>query len=174
MRELNLFVVASLLAGCAAQAPVPVSKSPVTNVSVAEVRADAGRFIGTQVRWGGEITYVENKAEVTWVEIVSRQLRRSGQPRETGESGGRFIASFQGFADPVVYRVGQPLTVLGKIKELIQRPIGDHDYSFPVVEVTASVLWPIESESPQYNYPPPWWYYDPWPYSPWPYPHYYW
>jgi outer membrane lipoprotein len=104
MKNSATIFVALILFGCAAQIPVPISKTPVANVSVAEVKADTARFIDTEVRWGGVIARVENKAKETWVEIVSRQLRASGQPREAGGSGGRFIASFQGFFDPVVYK----------------------------------------------------------------------
>ena len=169
MRKIGIVYVVLVLVGCAAQVPVPVSKTPVANVSVAEVRADATRFIDTKVRWGGTIARVENKATKTWIEIVSRQLRSSGQPEEAGGSSGRFIASFQGFFDPVVYKKGQQLTELGSISGQTKRSIGEHDYSFPVVSVTASYLWPVEPDRAYYEYPPPFWYYDPWPH-----PHYYW
>lgn len=135
---------------------------------------DIDRFKGVEVRWGGEITYVENKAEDTWIEVVSRPLSKSGRPNEDGPSGGRFVARFKGFADPVVYQVGQQLTVLGTIEGKSRRAIGDFEYAFPVVSVTGSHLWPPEPEVDR-DYPP-WWYYDPWPfYPPWPYyPPYYW
>jgi len=174
MKNISLIFVVSALFGCAAQVPVPVSKVPVSNVSVAEVRADATLFTGTEVRWGGTISRVENKATETWVEIVSRQLRASGQPREAGGSSGRFIAIFQGFFDPVVYKKGLQLTVLGSINGQTTRTIGEHDYTFPVVSVTASYLWPVEPEPGSYDYPPPFWYYDPWPFYPWSHRHYYW
>ena len=174
MKNIGYPFIVLLLFGCAAQAPVPVSKIPVAKVSVAEVRADSTRFIGTEVRWGGTISRVENKATETWVEIVSRQLRASGQPREAGKSSGRFVASFKGFMDPVVYKIGQQLTVLGSITGQTKRSIGEHEYSFPVVSVTASYLWPVALEPGYYDYPPPFWYYDPWPFYPWSHPHYYW
>jgi outer membrane lipoprotein len=174
MKKIGSILIVLVLFGCAAQAPVPYSKIPVARVSVAEVRADVSRFIGTEVRWGGVITRVENKAEETWVEVVSRQLWASGQPREAGGSGGRFIASFQGFFDPVVYKKGLQLTVLGSIKGQTKRLIGEHEYSFPLLSVTASYLWPVRTQPAYYDYPPPFWYYDPWPYYPWSHPHYFW
>lgn len=173
MKIFGLTFTVFVLVGCAAQVPVPVSKTPVANVSVGEVRADATRFTDTKVRWGGTIARVENKATETWVEIVSRQLRSSGQPREAGGSSGRFIASFKGFFDPVVYKKGLQLTVLGTIKGEIKRPIGEHEYTFPLVTVSASHLWPEIQDQYYYDYPPSWWYYDPWPYYRWPYFPYY-
>lgn len=174
MKNIGYPFVVLILFGCAATGPLPVSQTPVSQVPVAEVRADPSRFIGTEVRWGGVITQVENKTKDTWVEIVSRPLRRSGQPRESGGSSGRFIAVFEGFFDPVVYQKGLQLTVLGSITGQTKRSIGEHDYSFPMVSVTASYLWPEAPDPDYYNYPPHWWYYDPWPYYRWPYPPYYW
>jgi outer membrane lipoprotein len=174
MKNIGSVIFVLILIGCASQAPVPISKIPVGNVSVAEVRADTARFIDSEVRWGGVITKVENKASQTWVEIVSRKLNKNGQPKVSGESGGRFIASFKGFADPIVYKTGNLLTVLGTVEGQTTRPIGEYAYSFPVVTVTASYLWQVEPNPVQYDYPPPSWYYDPWPFYPWPYPPYYW
>jgi len=174
MKRAGFIFVVLIFFGCAAQPPVPYSKTPVARVSVAEVRADVAHFTGTEVRWGGAISRVDNKTNETWIEIVSRQLRTSGQPRDAGKSSGRFIASFKVFADPVVYKIGQQLTVLGSITGQTKRPIGEHDYLFPMVTVTASVLWPVEPDPAYYDYPPPFWYYDPWPYYPWSHPHYYW
>lgn len=167
-------MIVALLYGCAVQPPAPISRIPAGNVSLSEVRSDIKRFVGTEVRWGGEITRVENKAKYTWIEVVSRKLMQNGQPEFNGASQGRFIASFKGFADPVVYQVGMQLTVLGPIEGQSARSIGEFSYSFPVVSVTSSFLWPVVVETVEHDHPP-WWYYDPWPYYPWPYfPPYYW
>lgn len=170
----SLIFLIFLVAGCATQPPASIRHIPTTKVSVAQVRADFERFKGAEVRWGGEIVYVENRANDTWIEVVSRTLGNSGRPNEGGYSDGRFIASFKGFADPVVYQTGQQLTVLGEVQGLSRRTIGEYEYAYPVVSVTGSYLWQPE---PEVRYEPvPWWYYDPWPfYPPWPYyPPYYW
>ena len=174
MKNIVFLMLVLMLVGCAAQVPLPVSKKPVGSLTVAEARTDTARFIGTEIRWGGVITRVENKAKETWIEIASRELRGNGQPKEAGLSGGRFIASFPGFADPVVYQVGRQLTVLGPIKGQTKRLIGEHEYLFPVVSVTASNLWMVAPVPDYYDYPLPWWYYDAWPYYPRSYPHYLW
>jgi outer membrane lipoprotein len=173
MKNIIYLIAIYFLIGCASQPPAAISRIPATKASVDEVRADIKRFTGTEVRWGGEITQVENKADHTWIEVVSRELGKNGRPKANSHSGGRFIASFKGFADPVVYQVGQQLTVLGTIEGQSIRTIGEYGYAFPVVSVTGSYLWPVIVESMEHDYPP-WWYYDPWPYYPWPYyPHYY-
>jgi hypothetical protein len=51
MKNIGSVIFVLILIGCASQAPVPISKIPVGNVSVAEVRADTARFIDSEVRW---------------------------------------------------------------------------------------------------------------------------
>ena len=162
--------MAFILSGCASQVPVPISQMPPGNLMLPEVQANPEAFIGSTVRWGGVITRVENQATQTWIELVSRELNKNGQPRTDGKSDGRFIASFQGFADPAVYGTGRLLTVIGTIDTQTTRTIGEYAYSFPVVNVTSSYLWPVETEPVRYEYPPPW-YYDPWPFYHRPYPY---
>lgn len=167
----SLIIILSLLAGCASQIPPLIREAPPQAPTVAEARQAPQQFVGSEVRWGGIITRVENRPEQTWVELVSRPLGRNGEPDNTNSSDGRFIASFSGFVDPLVYATGQRLTVHGTIEGETSRDIGDYRYRFPVVAVDTAHLWPDEPE-PVYYEPAPPWYYDPWwPYYPWPYYH---
>jgi len=171
MKKRWLLIIVMILSGCASKPPLSISKVPSGSLTVAEVQASPGLFIGSEVRWGGMITQVENKASQTWIEVVSRELGRDGKPRNQESSGGRFIASLAGFADPVVYQVGNLLTVVGTIEQQVTRPIGEYQYAFPVVAVTGSYMWMIEPEIQLPDYPPSWRYYDPWPYYYYPYPY---
>jgi len=170
MKNLWFLIIVTILSGCASKPPLSISKVPPGNLTVAEVQANPVLFINSEVRWGGVITQVENKASQTWIEVVSRELGRDGKPREQDSSGGRFIASIAGFADPVVYQIGHLLTVVGTIEQQVKRPIGEYQYTFPVVAVTGSYMWVIKPEILAPDYPPSWRYYDPWPYYYYPYP----
>ena len=157
-----------LLLGACASTPESISKKPHENPSLTQVRIDPDAFAGRDVRWGGVVVKVENKAEQTWIEIVRLNLNSYGRPLTSGGSDGRFIASFDRFLDPVVYEVGRPLTVVGRIEGAEKRPIGEFDYLFPIVAVEGSYLWKTAETRPP-PYPYPWWYYDPWYPHPWPY-----
>jgi len=171
MKRISPLILIILLSGCATQVPIPIKEAPTGNPTVAEVRQGGERFTGTAVRWGGVITHVENKSDRTWVEVVSRELDSDGEPIADSRSDGRFIASFPGFIDPIVYSAGQQITVAGTIKGESSRPIGEYNYNFPIVAVTTSYLWGEEPEPVRHEPPPPW-YYDPWwPYYPGPYYH---
>ena len=166
MKNILLILVCGLLAACASQPPEAISRIPANNPSVAMVRMDIDAYIGSDVRWGGSIAGIENRTDRTWIEIVRQPLYENGRPDSGGRSDGRFIASFDGFLDPVVYEVGRPLTVVGNIEAKLTRKIGEYDYLFPVVAVEGSFLWKKSLPAPPAAYPPPWWYYDPW-YHPW-------
>lgn len=169
---LTLIIVTAVLSGCASRPPLPLSSNTIENINVVQVQADPTRFTGKEIRWGGVIAKVDNHASQTWVEVVSQPLWESGEPQTKGSSSGRFIASFAGFVDPMVYSNGRLLTVVGAITDVSTRPIGEYNYNFPMVAVTASHLWPIEAEvSPSADFPSPWWYYDTWPLYSRPYPY---
>ncbi len=158
----------ALLTACASKPPAAISKLPAENPTLTRVRLDIDDYIGAELRWGGVITKVENKADRTWIEIVGQELGSNGRPNSSGRSDGRFIASFDKFLDPVVYKNGRPLTVVGRIETGVTRPIGEYEYLFPVVEVEGSFLWKKRVPAPAHT--PPWPYYDPW-FHPWPYYH---
>ncbi len=97
---------------------------------------------------------------------MERALHDKDRPISDGVSEGRFIASFEGFADPMIYKVGRPLTVVGKISGQTKRSIGDYDYNFPIVSVVDSHLWNKQAKvntpyyAPYPYYPPIWWHSD--------------
>jgi len=87
---------------------------------------------------------------------VTRQLSNNGQPCGESKSSGRFIARFFGFVDPLEYKVGDFLTVVGSLSGKHLALNGEYAYSFPVVTVSAAYLWPPKKETPDYyGYPPP-------------------
>lgn len=168
MRTISILLACLLLGACASKPPEAISNVPADNPSLTRVRMDIDTYIGAGLRWGGEITRIENRVDSTWIEIVDRPLRENGRPIAGGKSDGRFIASFNKFLDPVVYEVGRSLTVVGTIEGRVNRDIGEYDYQFPLVAVEGSFLWKNPEPVPAAAYPPPWYYYDPW-YYPWSY-----
>lgn len=161
----SLVVINLLTVGCAAQAPPFVREPLPDNPALIQVSADTAAYAGRKLRWGGSIEQLENQAQDTWLEIVERPLDDSGRPRESDQSGGRFIAKVSGFLDPVIYTRGRDITVTGVVAGDLSRKIGGFDYRYVVVKADALHLWsPLLSVTPMY-YDPFW--YDPW-YPYWP------
>jgi len=161
-------LVILLLAGCASsQVPRAIDEAPEKPVSVSQVQQTPDRFLDRRVRWGGTIIAVRNRQRTTEIEILSRPLDSRGRPRGKEPGTGRFIALLTGFADPAEYPEKRLLTVTGRLERLEPRPIGEYPYSYPVVMVEQSHLWPKPTpQGPPYLYPDPW--YHPWhPRHPW-------
>ncbi|WP_295441616.1 Slp family lipoprotein [uncultured Thiodictyon sp.] len=169
------------LGGCASPIPKAIRTAPVTAVTVAQVQQEPARYPDQRVRWGGTIIAVNNLADVTEIEVLSRPLDSDGEPH-SGEPGtGRFIARVTGFLDPAEYQKERALTVVGTLAGVQTRPVGDYRYAYPLLRVESRYLWP--KAAPPVTYAPygyPGWYgpwgpwgpyglgYDPWfaPYGP--------
>ncbi|MES9993771.1 MAG: Slp family lipoprotein [Candidatus Thiodiazotropha sp.] len=165
-----------LLAGCASKVPKVIGTPPAGgDIRVDEVQQRQQQFTNSKVRWGGDIISVENLAEETHIEILSRQLNDEGKPKQEGRSIGRFIARIEGYLEAEEYPKSRQLTVTGSLLEVVKKPVGDYPYPYPVVEVEAYYLWPEEKV---YHHPYPYYYdpfYDPYYFPYWRrYPYYYW
>ncbi len=172
MKHAVLTLLLALTAGCASK-PSSISLAEVDDVTLTQVRNDYAAYQDSLVRWGGVVTEVENRADETWIFLVSRALKNDEKPIIDGQSEGRFIASFSGFIDPLVYKRGRPLTVIGVVEGNTVLPIGEYEYNFPIVTVRDSHLWADPAKERVY-YPPPYWYYDMHYYHRYPYRHRHW
>lgn len=169
------FVLGSLLAGCASNVPKVLREELPQAPTARAVQTEPERYLGQEVRWGGEILGLHNQASSTEVEIYARPLLRDSEPRPDGGEGVRFIARLKGFVDPAEYSPGKRLSVRGRLGEAVTRPVGEYAYRYPVVEVDVYQLWEAYRPAPEpawYRDPyyDPWWPWGPWgPYRHWPY-----
>jgi outer membrane lipoprotein len=177
--ERSLFAVGLIalvgLGGCASQPPAGLGPAPVGAPGTAEARDAPERYRDRHVRWGGEILALRNLADRTEVEIFERPLGDDARPQAGGSDGLRFIAVVAGFLDPAEYRVGDRITVLGRLDGVVDGAVGDYPYRYPRVRATQYHRWPPADPDPgwRYRHDPfydPWW---PWgypgPYRRWPY-----
>ena len=167
MKAIALFL-ALTLAGCASDIPRPIRESPAENIAVTEALKDPQQHRAAAVRWGGAIASIENRRDETWIEIVERPLDADGQPRDTDQSAGRFLARVQGFLDPAIFAPKRRGTGAGVLDGNSTRTIGEHPYTYPVVRAEHVYLWPVPPKTGRPYYYPPYWY-DPW--YPWGYPY---
>ncbi len=169
-----LILTALLLGACASHVPETIRTAPDREISIRAVQHAPQRYLGDQVRWGGDIITIENRADETWVEVLARPLGYAGEPDSSANSSGRFLARFSDFLDPAIYTPERKITVRGRLERTLVRPIGEHPYRFPLVQVETHHLWPKPPEGDAlWNDP---WYLYPYGYDPFygPYPPYYW
>ena len=172
MRTYILCVVAAvLLGGCASVVPQAIRTVAPGNVQIAQVREQPQQFRDTVVRWGGHIVSTSNERAHTVLEIVGRNLDDEGRPQADDHGLGRFLAKVQGFLDPAIYKPEREVTVHGRIEAVVEQPIGDYRYTYPVIQVDDVYLWksrpPLRPHYPYYYDP---FFYDPW--NPWRWPYY--
>lgn len=161
MRLLGVLAILIGIGGCATsvqnQVYDPIGDRDFQGPALKAARSVPNAFVGSRVRWGGNITQVENRRDATLVEVVEHPLSDNGYPLNTSESQGRFVAQIPGFLDPAIYAEGRQITVVGTLKPSVQRKIGEYPYEFPVVAVDKYQLWePRRDVEVIYNYDPFW------------------
>ena len=155
-------LLALLLSGCASQIPQIIREAPADSPSLAQVREQAADHLGQPLRWGGTIIETDNRENTTWLTVLGRPLYKDGEPKSTDDSDGRFIAIVPEFLDPKVYAADRRITITGTLLRTEDGKVGEHAYTYPVVQAQAWYLWARETEWPyRYGdpwYPRPWWY----------------
>jgi outer membrane lipoprotein len=151
------------LTACATM-PAPIAKGPFTPVSLKQ--ALSNEAVGSRVRWGGMIVSVAPLKTESCFEILSRPLDSDGEPKQTDQTEGRFIACGAGFYDPAAYPSGREITFVGSVQAPAECKIGTYEFSCPRLAIESLHLWP-KLESHYYRYYDPFW-------GPWPYRYPYW
>ncbi len=85
---------------------------------------------GKEVRLGGVIAAIHNEKQRTRIEIVSLPLTSDGRPKIDAKPQGRFVGYADGFIEPLEYRPGRLLTVVGLINGQEQGTVGSLSISF--------------------------------------------
>ena len=164
------FALIALMSACSSHIPPEIRQALDGAPSVAQVRDRADSYLSQKVRWGGAILATENKQNASWLTIVAFPLDNEGEPGDSDQSPGRFIAIIDKFLEPTVYNSDRQITVIGNLLRTETLKVGEFAYEYPVIQVEHYYLWPPKPEPVDY---PPYWY-DPWynPYHPWQYPYY--
>jgi outer membrane lipoprotein len=149
----------------------PFSKSVMDRVdpetSFNEVQRDPEGFRGRVVLWGGVIVETLNRANETLIKVRQTELDLEQRPKYPDRSQGRFIIQYNGFLDPAIYREGREITVAGEITGKEVLPLGNINYTYPVIKAQEIYLWerpiPYRPYYPPYYYDPfyPWWWHRP-------------
>ena len=133
-----------LLAGCAHVISKEVLQEVDTSVSFVQVSKDPEAYRGKTVLFGGDVIETQNLSDKTLVVVLQRPLGSRGEPSAEDVSEGRFIIQTPGFLDPATYSPGRKLTVAGTIVGKEMRPLGEIEYTYPIIEKRELYLWPEE------------------------------
>ena len=160
-----------LLSACSSHIPPEIKQPLEGSPGVAQVRYQTDSYLSQKVRWGGAILHTENKQNASELTIIAFPLSENGEPLNSDQSPGRFIAIIDEFVEPQVYSPERKITVTGQVLRAENLKVGEFLYEYPVIQVDHYYLWPPEPEQSYRDYPPYPWMYGP--YYPMYYPMYY-
>lgn len=133
-----------LLASCAHVISKEVLQEVDTSVSFAQLSKDPEAYQGKTVLFGGDVIGTQNLSDKTVVVVLQRPLGSRGEPSAGDVSEGRFIITTPGFLDPAIYGPGRKITVAGTVVGKEMRPLGEIEYTYPIIEKRELYLWPEE------------------------------
>lgn len=123
----------------------PISKQ--TREQVAEqttftmVKAAPDAFINQQLLLGGVIVSMEEDGDETLLEIILWHLNRWGEPTSMSEEEQRFLVKTKQLLDQKTFEPGVLVTLAGAVLGQENRLLGEHDYNYPVLELTEIHAW---------------------------------
>ncbi|MEW9623717.1 Slp family lipoprotein [Rhodanobacter geophilus] len=133
----------TLLLGLAACAPAPIYKNApgIIAATPMQVAQAPEQYAHGQVIWGGRVVDVRNLPDHSEIEILAYPLDSSQRPEFGAGGSGRFIAIVPGYAEPMNYPAGAPITVDGQLAGSRAGKVGEADYVFPLVRAAQSHVW---------------------------------
>jgi outer membrane lipoprotein len=140
-------------------------------LTVGEVQKSPERYAGRMILWGGSILETTNRKDETVLRILKFELDFQKKPVQSDKPEGRFEIRYPGFLDPAIYKSGRLITVAGNLEGKRDVPLGNTQYSYPVVRAREIRLWEKAdpAQVPPYWYDPFWWprpYWNRYPYTP--------
>ena len=134
-----------LCAGCATVISQGTLKKADQTLSFQQILENPQAHKGKIVILGGDIIETQILSDRTLITVLQRPLDFNKKPWDDDVSKGRFIVYTLDFLDPVIYRRGRKITLVGTVKGRELRPLSEIEYSYPVIEKKELYLWPTDS-----------------------------
>ncbi len=151
--RLGIFLSVLFLSACATQTS-SVRQAPVDNVSLQTILNTPEAHQDKTVRWGGAVARLKNYADRAELTIVEFPLTKRGKPITTENSAGRFVVETDRFLDPLIYKEGALVTVLGSINDKQTLTVDEKTLTAPVLTLLDARVWPDSYADRQRPYNP--------------------
>ncbi len=136
-----MLLISMMLVACSPAIPKQFLTGSDRTATFPVVKGSVQRYTGVSVIWGGYVHGVHNTPEGAYVEIIESPLDSRHRPRALDEARGRFLLLVPGFAEPARYSPGKAITVVGDVRGLSKRPLGEITYGYPVLLRRYDHLW---------------------------------
>ncbi|NUO08913.1 MAG: Slp family lipoprotein [Candidatus Brocadia sp.] len=138
------------MVSCAPVISKQVREQVRPEVTFTEVFNDPQRYKGQMIIVSGIVIKTENTEEGTLIQVLQRPPGFRGKPKDVDETGGRFLALDSRYLDATVFTEGRAVTIAGKVQGKRVLPLGETEYTYPLIYVKELYLWPAERNP----YPP--------------------
>jgi len=106
------------------------------------IKAAPENYIGKTVLLGGRIANLRNSADGAQLEIVQFELTSQNYPEDSFISYGRFLATDSSYMDPLIFKHGMLITLVGELKGKKTLRLDEMDYTYPLLSMREWYLWP--------------------------------
>ncbi|HIJ80162.1 MAG TPA: hypothetical protein HPP76_00470 [Desulfuromonadales bacterium] len=100
-----------------------------------QLKKNPDALVGKLALTGGVIVGTRSSGDMLFLEVAQLELFANGVPDESSLSGGRFLAVSSELLDPVIYRPGRFVTIIGEIKGRKIQKLESVDYPYPLISV---------------------------------------
>lgn len=139
---LNLLVL--FVMGCAPVISQDVLREVEKDLPFQAVLRNPDGCKGKTILLGGSIIETTPLPGKTRMTVLQCPLGFRNKPSMDALSEGRFIIEATGFLDPVVYSAGRQVTVAGILDGKEVLPLGEINYTYPIVASRELYLWPVD------------------------------
>lgn len=155
MKRAQLIVIMLMIAmnGCTPIFSEQTRKMINTDASFKSVKATPENFIGKTIILGGRIANVTNSVAGSYLEVVQFDLTTSLFPEDSFLSYGRFLATTDSFLDPMVFKRGALITLVGEIKGKRNLRLENIEYTYPLLVMRDWHLWRGSNDDLNCKYP---------------------
>ncbi len=147
MRKILMLIISLfILNGCAHVISEQVRKQADQGLTFEVILKDPDSYKGRKVILGGVIISSNNADEGTYIEVLQKPTGKTGRPKDTDISRGRFIIFNDGYLDKMIYSKGKEITVAGEISGKMIQLLDETRYSYPLIK---SIELHIHSSRPK-------------------------
>jgi len=131
----------ALVAGCANPFPQDLLAKVEKNITYQAFQDEPAQYDGKLMMFGGEIVETKNVQDGAWIFVLQKPLDGEGRPKWDAESGGQFLIMTKSQLDPVAFRRGRSITVIGVVNGSTPQPLRGTEYWYPLLVAQQLQLW---------------------------------
>lgn len=130
----SLILVFGLLIGCAHVVPPESRRTVEPGLTPEMLFENPDLYRGKTVMLGGVVISSKNTSEGSYLEILERPLDSLERPRDVDVSRGRFLILSEKYLETAIFTQGREVTVVGEMMGSERRPLGESEYTYPLIK----------------------------------------